>query len=108
GRLLGNVFGAAHADRGGGRLHPVVVVIALADRPGDRAQRAAHEEEESALPRRVEAVVVDAEGRSRLKRNDRAVGEPNLHPTVAAGANQVAAFELGAGCDRYWRSLRAF
>jgi len=105
--LFGDVFGTAHADRCSRCLHPVIVVVALADRAADRAQRAAHEEEEAALAGAVESVLVDAEGRAWLQREDRPVGEADLHAPVGAGADDVATLELGARGNRRRRRRAA-
>ncbi len=105
-RLLGNVLGSAHADGGGWRLHPVIVVITFADGAGYRAQCSAQQIEEAALAVRIEAVLVDPEGGAGLQGDDRAVGEADLHAAVRTGADEVAAVDFGTATYRHRGSLR--
>ena len=105
-RLLDDELGAAHADRRRRRDQPVVLMTALADRAGDRAQRAPREREHAALRVAVEPVLVDAEPAAGLQRHDRAVGEPKLRPAVLAGLDAIAR-EQRIAVDRTQRALRA-
>ncbi|HMS81458.1 MAG TPA: hypothetical protein PKC20_18435 [Burkholderiaceae bacterium] len=104
--LLDDELGAAHADGRRRRDQPVVLVPALADRAGQRAQRPARQQVDRLLHAAVEAVGLDRESRSGLQRHDRAVGEAQLHAAVDAGLDPVARVDRVAA-DRAARRLAA-
>ena len=105
---LDQVFGAADANGRDRGVDPIGALVAVTDGAGDGAQATTEQAEEAALAAVFGAsvvIVVDLEGRTRLQRDQAAVGELELHSALLSddGVARIDLATLGrrvAGATR--------